>query len=163
MLLDKKTKKSLLNLKFIAYLFMIAAFILGFAVSIIVALEYSKIYPEIKQKIFSWIPVVYIVSFMIIWGVLDVLKLLSNLYNGNIFTHENAKIIRRIDNKLVFTILFSLVANIIMYLISWHHPGFLLVWLIFVIFLIAGHVLVNPLALLVEKSAELQLEMELTI
>lgn len=163
MLSDKKTQKSILNLKFIAYLFIFAAVVLGFIVSVIVALEYIEVYPEYKTQIFMWVPVIYIVAMMIIWGVLDVLKLLNNLYHGNIFTYENAKILKRIDKKLIFTILFAIIINVIMFLISWHHPGFLLIWLIFIIFLIAGHVLVNPLSLLVEKSADLQLEMELTI
>lgn len=161
--LDKKTQKSILNLKYTAYLFVLATVILGFVVSIFVAFNYSKIYPEMKLKIFMWVPVIYIVAIMIIWGILDVLKLLNNLYVGNIFTYDNSEILKRIDKKIIFTIIFSVIINVVMFLASFHHPVFLLVWLIFIIFLIAGHILVNPLALLVEKSADLQIEMELTI
>lgn len=59
--------------------------------------------------------------------------------------------------------LFSVIVNIVMTLAEMHNFQFLIIWILFIFFLLAGHILVNPLALLVEKSADLQLEMDLTI
>lgn len=162
-ILDKKTKKSLLNLKYMAYIFILLTFVVGFIGSVLVSRDLAKRYEEFSSGLIAWVAIVFVVSFMIIWGILDVLKLLNNLYAGNIFTHENASIIRKIDKKIIFTIIFSIIVNVVMALMNWHPVWFLLVWLMLIVFLLLGHILVNPLALIVEKSAELQLEMELTI
>ena len=60
-----------------------------------------------------WLIISYVVSFMVIWGIYDVIRLLNNLYKGNIFTYENADILKIIDKKIIFTIIFDLISNTI--------------------------------------------------
>lgn len=160
---DKKIKKSLLNLKYLAYFFLISVIILGFGVTTYFGYKlYNENSIELKY-IIMWEVIFYITTIMIVLGIKDVLSLLSNLDRGNIFTIDNAEILRKIDKKLLFTLFFSLIINIIMVIINNHHPGFLAVWLVFIMFILAGHILVKPLSLLVEKSAEMKIEMDLTI
>lgn len=161
--IDKKTQKSLLNLKYLSYLFVLATILLGFISSSYIAYRLIGAYSELKTQTIMWLIISYIVSFMIIWGIHDVIRLLNNLYQGNIFTYTNADILDVIDKKIIFTIIFSIVANVVMTLINGSPIWFLLVWFVFIIFLVVGHILVYPLALLVRKSADLQIEMELTI
>ena len=161
--LDKKTKKSLLNLKYLSYIFVFATIALGYIVSTYTAYRLLGTYSELKTQIILWLIISYVVSFMIIWGIYDVIRLLNNLYKGNIFTYENADILKIIDKKIIFTIIFSTIANVVMTLLNGNPIWFLLVWFVFIIFLVVGHILVYPLALLVRKSADLQIEMELTI
>lgn len=161
--INNEMKKSILNIKYLAYMFNILIIIGGFFASSYLAYRLYNIYSELKIGITLWLIIVYTVSFMILWGVKDVLIILDNLYKGNIFTFENAKIIKRIDNKLVFTLIFSIITNIIMALLNYSPLYIIIIWLIFILFILAGHILVKALGLIVEKSAELQIEMELTI
>lgn len=160
---DIKTKKSILKLKYLAYTFIAIVVLIGFIVSLIFGLNIGKAHPDFKFQSYSWIAIFYVVSFMIIWGILDVIKLLNNLYKGNIFTYENADLIKIIDKKIIFTTMFSIIVNLIMLFINGNPFWFFLIWIIFITFLVVGHIIVNPLALIVEKSADMHLEMELTI
>ncbi|MFM1525564.1 MULTISPECIES: DUF2975 domain-containing protein [Helcococcus] len=161
--IDHKMKKSLLNIKYLAYLFMILVLFSGIGVSTYYGYKVILKDKSNQSMIIIWLAIIYFVSFMVTIGIKDVLKMLDNLQNGNVFTHENAKIIRIIDKKILFTLLFSVIVNIVMTLADMHNFQFLIIWILFIFFLLAGHILVNPLALLVEKSADLQLEMDLTI
>ena len=95
--LDKKTKKSLLNLKYLSYIFVFATIALGYIVSTYTAYRLLGTYSELKTQIILWLIISYVVSFMIIWGIYDVIRLLNNLHKGNIFTYENADILKIID------------------------------------------------------------------
>lgn len=162
---DEQMQKSLLNLKYLAYLFIFIVVAVGvgcntyFGYQIIQSEKYDK---YIVHTI-GWMISIYFVTFMIILGIKDVLLMLKNLSKGNIFTHENAEILRRVDKKLLVTLIFSIIINIIMAIAGFSNIEFMFLWLVFIGFLLAGHILVNPLALLVEKSADMQLEMDLTI
>ena len=94
---------------------------------------------------------------------MDVLKLMNNLLAGKIFTFDNANLIKVIDKKLVATLIFTIIANVVMLLLDITHPSLMILWFGFILFILAAHIIVKPLSLLVEKSAELQIEMELTI
>lgn len=160
---DKKIQKSLLNLKYLAYIFLIIAAIAGFVLTTTFG---YKLYRDKQMELIQyilWELIFYVTTFMIMWGIVDVLKLLKNLRNGNIFTFENSNIIKNIDKKLVFTLFFSIISNIIMLLLNYHYYPLLIIWFVYISFILAAHILVRPLSLLVEKSAEMQLEMDLTI
>ena len=83
--LDKKTKKSLLNLKYLSYIFVVATIGLGFIFSTYTACKLLVSYSELKTQTIMWLIISYVVSFMVIWGIYDVIRLLNNLYKGNIF------------------------------------------------------------------------------
>lgn len=162
---DEKMQKSLLNLKYLAYLFIFIVIIVGVGCNIYFGMEILKSYKYEEYVIhtITWMISILFVSFMIILGIKDVLIMLNNLSKGNIFTHENAEILRRVDKKLLITLIFSIIINIIMAIAEFTNIQFMFVWFVFIGFLLAGHILVNPLALLVEKSADMQIEMDLTI
>lgn len=159
---DKKLQKSFLNLQYLAYIFIVIVLILGVGFTTYAGVK-GYMSDKSLGKYFTWLPVFYIVTFMIVWGILDVLKMLENLKNGNIFTIENATLLKTIDKKLIFTLLFSIISNVVMTLLGVNEVMILLLWIVFCGFILAGHILVHPLAILVEKSAEMRLEMELTI
>lgn len=161
---DKNLQKSLINLKYLAYFVIGAVVFFGFGVFTYYAIDlYNN--PKIGNGVIAlyWIPIVYIVSVLIILGLLDVLKIITNLSQGNIFTFENASLLKKIDKLLITNLIFSLIVNTVMVLANWHFYGFLLIWVIYMAFLLIGHVLVASLSILVEKSAEMRLEMDLTI
>ena len=161
-ILDKKMKKSIYSLKYLAIIF-IALVCIACVIVTYLFVKDASAYPEIKEYVYPWMFIGYVVAFMIVWGILDVIKLIDNLFVGEIFTYENANIIKTIDKKLVSTLIFSIVSNIVMLLVNITHPSIMLLWFGFILFILAAHIIVKPLSLLVEKSAELQIEMELTI
>lgn len=163
MLKDEKIEKSLLNLEYLAYVFLICVTTIGFGVTTYFGYKFYIDKTMALAGIILWEIIFYTITIMIILGIKDVLKLLRNLKTGNIFTFENANILKTIDKKLIFTLLFSLIANIIMVILNWNSIALLAIWIVFISFILAGHILVNPLAFLVERSAEMQIEMDLTI
>ncbi len=161
-LLDKKMKKSIYSLKYLAIIFIVLVAIACIVVTFQAVKDVSH-FPEIKEYVYPWLAIGYTVSFMIVWGILDVLKLMNNLVAGKIFTFDNANLIKVIDKKLVATLIFTIIANVVMLLLDITHPSLMILWFGFILFILAAHIIVKPLSLLVEKSAELQIEMELTI
>ncbi|MGY3776494.1 DUF2975 domain-containing protein [Helcococcus sueciensis] len=161
-LLDKKMKKSIYSLKYLAIIFIVLVAIACIFVTYQAVKDLSY-FPELKRYVYPWLAIGYTVSFMIVWGILDVLKLMNNLLAGKIFTFDNANLIKVIDKKLVVTLIFTIIANIVMLLLDITHPSLMILWFGFILFILAAHIIVKPLSLLVEKSAELQIEMELTI
>lgn len=161
-ILDKKMKKSIYSLKYLAMIFIVLVVMACVAVTYMALRDTGK-FPEMKEYVYPWLGIGYVVAFMIVWGILDVIKLINNLIAGEIFTHNNANIIKTIDKKLVATLIFSIVSNIVMFLVNITHPTIIMLWFGFILFILAAHIIVKPLSLLVEKSAELQIEMELTI
>lgn len=162
---DKKMQKSLLNLRYLAYVFLVIVGVIGFGLSTYYAIELFNKPGHSSNHIYiiAWLLFIFFITIMIFLGINDVIKMLNNLSKGNIFTHENANILKSVDKKLLITLLSSVSFNMIMAIINFHNGAFMLVWLVFIGFILAGHVIVSPLALLVEKSAEMQIEMELTI
>lgn len=161
-ILDKKMKKSIYSLKYLAMIFIVLVVMACVAVTYMTLRDTGK-FPEMKEYVYPWLFIGYFVAFMIVWGIMDVIKLIDNLVAGEIFTHKNADIIKTIDKKLVVTLIFSIIANIVMLLVNITHPTIIMLWFGFILFILASHIIVKPLSLLVEKSAELQIEMELTI
>lgn len=161
-LLDKKMKKSIYSLKYLAMIFIFLVVITCVVVTYLAINNLDK-FPELKVYVFPWMFIGYVVAFMIVWGILDVLKLMNNIINGEIFTYNNANLIKKIDKKLVGTLIFSIISNIVMVLLDTTHPSVMLLWFGFILFILAAHIIVKSLSLFVEKSAELQIEMELTI
>lgn len=162
---DEKMQKSLLNLKYLAYLFILIVVIVGVGFNSYFGYKLlaSEKYKSFSVHTIAWMAAIYFVAIMILLGIKDVLIMLTNLSKGNIFTHENAEILRRVDKKLLITLIFSIIVNMIMAIAGFTSFQFMFLWLVFISFLLAGHILVNPLALLVEKSADMQIEMDLTI
>lgn len=161
-ILDKKMKKSIYSLKYLAIIFIVLVALACIAVTYLAITELKK-YEDLERFYYPWLFIGYFVAFMIVWGIMDVIKLIDNLVAGEIFTHKNADIIKTIDKKLVVTLIFSIIANIVMLLVNITHPTIIMLWFGFILFILASHIIVKPLSLLVEKSAELQIEMELTI
>ena len=161
-LLDKKMKKSIYSLKYLAVIFIVLVAIACIFVTYQAVKDLSY-FPGLKRYVYPWLAIGYTVSFMIVWGILDVLKLMNNLVAGKIFTFDNANLIKVIDKKLVATLIFTIIANVVMLLLDITHPSLMILWFGFILFILAAHIIVKPLSLLVEKSAELQIEMELTI
>lgn len=161
-LLDKKMKKSIYSLKYLAIIFIVLVAIACIFVTYQAVKDLSY-FPGLKRYVYPWLAIGYTVSFMIVWGILDVLKLMNNLLAGKIFTFYNANLIKVIDKKLVATLIFTIIANVVMLLLDITHPSLMILWFGFILFILAAHIIVKPLSLLVEKSAELQIEMELTI
>lgn len=161
-ILDKKMKKSIYSLKYLAIIFIVLVALACIAVTYLAITELKR-YEDLEKFYYPWLFIGYFVAFMIVWGILDVIKLIDNLVAGEIFTHKNADIIKTIDKKLVVTLIFSIIANIVMLLVNITHPTIIMLWFGFILFILASHIIVKPLSLLVEKSAELQIEMELTI
>lgn len=161
-ILDKKMKKSIYSLKYLAIIFIVLVALACIAVTYLAITELKK-YEDLEKFYYPWLFIGYFVAFMIVWGIMDVIKLIDNLVAGEIFTHKNADIIKTIDKKLVVTLIFSIIANIVMLLVNITHPTIIMLWFGFILFILASHIIVKPLSLLVEKSAELQIEMELTI
>lgn len=160
---DTKIKKSIISLRYMAYTMIFVIFFLGIGVSTYQGINIIQQYKSQSIKIISWLIVFYTTTIFIILGIKDVLRLLANLEKDNIFTYENANIIKRIDNKLLITLFFSVIINIVFVLAEIHDFNLLIIWGVFTGFILIAHVLVKPLYLLVEKSAEMQIEMDLTI
>lgn len=159
---NKKMKKSLFNLKYLAMIFILLV-ITACVVVTYLGLKEIEVNENLKTYYYPWFAIGYVVSFMIIWGILDVIKLMNNLIQGKIFTFTNANLIKIIDKKLITTLIFSIIANVVMLLADITHPAIMFAWFMFIMFILAAHIIVKPLSLLVEKSAQLQIEMELTI
>lgn len=160
---DKKIRKSILSLKYLAYIFMAIVVVLGFGLSTYEGIKIIESTPVHTLMIVLWLLVYYTSSILVILGIKDVINLLTNLENDNIFTYENSNILKKIDNKLVISLVFSIIINFIFALLNFHTFSLLIAWILYIGFLLVGHVLVNPLQLLVEKSAEMQIELDLTI
>lgn len=160
---DSKIRKSIISLRYMAYIMIAVILFVGVGISTYQGLNIIQQYNTEIIKTISWLVVFYITTILIILGIKDVLRLLKNLEKDNIFTYENADIIKRIDNKLLITLFFSIIVNIIFVLAKLHDFNLLIIWIVFTGFILIAHVLVKPLYLLVEKSAEMQIEMDLTI
>ncbi|MGF0040158.1 DUF2975 domain-containing protein [Peptoniphilaceae bacterium SGI.131] len=156
-------ERSLKKLKYLAYILMIVLFFIGFIFSTYAGFKLvdgdKKLY--LAQAV--WTLSIYIVFTLILLGIRDIVRVLNNIEEGNIFKDQTVVLLEKIDNKLVINSIFSFLINVIMFFFGTHHIIFLIVWMIFVSFLVVCHLVVKPLILIVKKSVELQLEMELTV
>lgn len=111
----------------------------------------------------QWTAVIFVIGAMVIYGIYIITEIFRSIEAGNIFTMENAEKLKKVDKLIIWALCVSLAANLYFAIVGPHHPGFVIMWLAFIIFLVLCHLVIKPLYMIVLKSAEMKLELDLVV
>ncbi len=87
----------------------------------------------------------------------------ENIAEGHPFTHENAKLIKRIAQFAIWDTVYFLIGNVILFLLGMSHPGIVLLSFAVVLAGVVFSIVASALSSFVTRASNLQEQSDLTI
>ncbi len=110
-----------------------------------------------------WMVLVFVLGALGIYGLYLLVRLLGRIEDGNIFTRDNAAALRKMDKVVLWGLYVALALDLTLVLLLNFEITLFLFGMMFTLFLLIGHLILKPLAEVVDRSAELQEDLDLTV
>ncbi|HHX66521.1 MAG: DUF2975 domain-containing protein [Miniphocaeibacter sp.] len=118
---------------------------------------------EFYYAFYPWLIIICLEGLPIVLCGLICIRIYENIGNNRIFVRENIKAIKLIDKILLVLMVFIVIANIFALILLEHHPGLLLIHLIYLIVLFLIHICIKLLLKIYTNAVELKEDQDLTV